>query len=293
MARVGIGSSVAAAAGGPRVEPGIDTPCAAGRRIGERRRRAPRRRESSRPGARSPCWSNDYRASWAPARLTNGGSDRGDGHAARAPLPRKHIRSPGRTACPSPVSPPAAAPLLVVEGLSVRFGGVVALDEVSFAVAGGQICGLIGPNGAGKTTLFNCLSRLYQADRGAIRFEGGGCSRPPSTRSRRSASAAPFRIWRCSAPCRCGKISWSAVIAGHPAGFSPMRCACRSRPRGAAHSRAGDGLIESSRSAPSPERWSAICLSAPRSASSWPARWRRAQAAAARRAGRRPQSRGG
>ncbi|MGO8799531.1 MAG: ABC transporter ATP-binding protein [Roseiarcus sp.] len=66
----------------------------------------------------------------------------------------------------------SAAPLLAVESLSVRFGGVVALDGVSFEVAGGQICGLIGPNGAGKTTLFNCLSRLYRADRGAIRFEG-------------------------------------------------------------------------------------------------------------------------
>jgi branched-chain amino acid transport system ATP-binding protein len=65
-----------------------------------------------------------------------------------------------------------AAPLLAVEGLSLRFGGVVALDGVSFDVAAGQICGLIGPNGAGKTTLFNCLSRLYRADRGAIRFEG-------------------------------------------------------------------------------------------------------------------------
>jgi branched-chain amino acid transport system ATP-binding protein len=65
-----------------------------------------------------------------------------------------------------------AAPLLVVEGVSVRFGGIVALDNISFQVAGGQICGLIGPNGAGKTTLFNCLSRLYRADQGAISFEG-------------------------------------------------------------------------------------------------------------------------
>ncbi|MGA2792156.1 MAG: ATP-binding cassette domain-containing protein, partial [Roseiarcus sp.] len=72
----------------------------------------------------------------------------------------------------SPTPAAAAAPLLAVDGLSVRFGGIVALDGVSFDVAGGQICGLIGPNGAGKTTLFNCLSRLYRADRGAIRFEG-------------------------------------------------------------------------------------------------------------------------
>jgi branched-chain amino acid transport system ATP-binding protein len=69
--------------------------------------------------------------------------------------------------------PPAtAAPLLLVEGVSMRFGGIVALDSISFAVARGQICGLIGPNGAGKTTLFNCLSRLYAPQRGAISFEG-------------------------------------------------------------------------------------------------------------------------
>jgi branched-chain amino acid transport system ATP-binding protein len=63
-------------------------------------------------------------------------------------------------------------PLLSIRGLSVRFGGIVALDNVSFDVAPRQICGLIGPNGAGKTTLFNCLSRLYRADSGAIDFEG-------------------------------------------------------------------------------------------------------------------------
>lgn len=61
---------------------------------------------------------------------------------------------------------------LVVDGVSVRFGGIVALDNISFEVAGGQICGLIGPNGAGKTTLFNCLSRLYRPHSGAISFEG-------------------------------------------------------------------------------------------------------------------------
>ncbi|HUH85006.1 MAG TPA: ABC transporter ATP-binding protein [Stellaceae bacterium] len=63
-------------------------------------------------------------------------------------------------------------PLLSIDGLSVRFGGIVALDGVTFRVESGQICGLIGPNGAGKTTLFNVLSRLYHADRGTILFEG-------------------------------------------------------------------------------------------------------------------------
>jgi branched-chain amino acid transport system ATP-binding protein len=64
------------------------------------------------------------------------------------------------------------ASLLEVDRVAVSFGGIVALDHVSFEVATGDICGLIGPNGAGKTTLFNCLSRLYPVQSGDIRFEG-------------------------------------------------------------------------------------------------------------------------
>lgn len=73
-------------------------------------------------------------------------------------------------ATPAPV---ADIPLLSISALGVRFGGIVALDGVSFDVGRGQIVGLIGPNGAGKTTLFNCLSRLYEYQQGAILFEGG------------------------------------------------------------------------------------------------------------------------
>jgi branched-chain amino acid transport system ATP-binding protein len=62
--------------------------------------------------------------------------------------------------------------LLAVDGVSVHFGGIVALDGVSFDIAPGQIAGLIGPNGAGKTTLFNCLSRLYACQSGQIVFDG-------------------------------------------------------------------------------------------------------------------------
>ena len=64
------------------------------------------------------------------------------------------------------------SPLLDIAGVAMHFGGIVALDNVTFAVAKGRIAGLIGPNGAGKTTLFNCLSRLYRPARGDIRLNG-------------------------------------------------------------------------------------------------------------------------
>jgi branched-chain amino acid transport system ATP-binding protein len=70
------------------------------------------------------------------------------------------------------VAAESSGPLLGIKGLSVRFGGIVALDNVSLDVKVGKICGLIGPNGAGKTTLFNCLSRLYQPCAGTIDFAG-------------------------------------------------------------------------------------------------------------------------
>ncbi|MGI9148764.1 MAG: ABC transporter ATP-binding protein [Chloroflexota bacterium] len=62
--------------------------------------------------------------------------------------------------------------LLAVREVSLRFGGVAALDGVSFDIPTGKIVGLIGPNGAGKTSLFNCISRLYQPTAGSIRLDG-------------------------------------------------------------------------------------------------------------------------
>src|ERR1700740_255328 len=74
----------------------------------------------------------------------------------------------------------SAAPLLAVRDVSVVFGGIIALNGVSFDMYQGQILGLIGPNGAGKTTLFNCLSRLYQPSAGDILMEGVSIlKRPP------------------------------------------------------------------------------------------------------------------
>jgi branched-chain amino acid transport system ATP-binding protein len=65
-----------------------------------------------------------------------------------------------------------APPLLEIADVSVRFGGVNALDGLSFTIRSGDICALIGPNGAGKTTLFNVVSRLYQASAGSVSFDG-------------------------------------------------------------------------------------------------------------------------
>ena len=63
-------------------------------------------------------------------------------------------------------------PLLKIDNLSIRFGGLVALDGVSFEVEAGTIMGLIGPNGAGKTTVFNCMTGVYEPTAGSITFEG-------------------------------------------------------------------------------------------------------------------------
>ena len=67
--------------------------------------------------------------------------------------------------------------LLEVRDLTVRFGGVVALDRVSFDVVAGNMCAVIGPNGAGKTTLFNIITRVYRATSGSVAVDGTPVSR--------------------------------------------------------------------------------------------------------------------
>jgi branched-chain amino acid transport system ATP-binding protein len=67
--------------------------------------------------------------------------------------------------------------LLSIQGLTVRFGGILALDGVSFDVEEGSIVGLIGPNGAGKTTLFNVVTRVYQPQTGKVLFDGASILR--------------------------------------------------------------------------------------------------------------------
>jgi branched-chain amino acid transport system ATP-binding protein len=83
--------------------------------------------------------------------------------------------------------------LLDVRDIEVRFGGVIALDGLSFSVEPGQICALIGPNGAGKTTLFNCVSRLYQPHSGSITFDGGDLLAMPPHRIAKVGVARTFQ----------------------------------------------------------------------------------------------------
>src|SRR5262245_29004391 len=70
--------------------------------------------------------------------------------------------------------------LLQVRDLSIQFGGIVALDRVSFDVPERAVMGVIGPNGAGKTTLFNCVTRFYRPQSGEVLFDGRSLLRTPA-----------------------------------------------------------------------------------------------------------------
>jgi branched-chain amino acid transport system ATP-binding protein len=83
--------------------------------------------------------------------------------------------------------------LLSLENARLRFGGIVALDDVSLDVAEGTIAGLIGPNGAGKTTAFNAISRLYRLDAGDVLFDGRSLRHTPASRVIRLGIARTFQ----------------------------------------------------------------------------------------------------
>jgi branched-chain amino acid transport system ATP-binding protein len=83
--------------------------------------------------------------------------------------------------------------LLEVRDVTLRFGGIVALDGVSFDVQEGHISGLIGPNGAGKTTAFNVITRLYKPDSGEVIFDGSSLLRQPAFKIVRKGVARTFQ----------------------------------------------------------------------------------------------------
>ncbi len=87
----------------------------------------------------------------------------------------------------------SGASLLAIEGLTVRFGGLVAVNDVSFTVAEGNVHGLIGPNGAGKTTAFNLISGLYTANAGTIMLGGVPLVGKPTWERARCGLARTFQ----------------------------------------------------------------------------------------------------
>src|SRR5262249_34132299 len=104
-------------------------------------------------------------------------------------LPARHLQAPAGlsqdgaravslVATRPPAAAPAAAeagsapPLIEARGLSISFGGIKAVDDVTFSVAKGEIFAIVGPNGAGKSTIFNLISRIYEPTGGRLMFEG-------------------------------------------------------------------------------------------------------------------------
>jgi branched-chain amino acid transport system ATP-binding protein len=92
------------------------------------------------------------------------------------------------------LSPGPAAGMLAVERLTKTFGGLVAIDDVSFEVARGEIVGLIGPNGSGKSTLFEVISGFQRPTAGAVRFEGRRIDRLPPHRVLGGGIARAFQM---------------------------------------------------------------------------------------------------
>jgi ABC-type branched-subunit amino acid transport system ATPase component/ABC-type branched-subunit amino acid transport system permease subunit len=97
---------------------------------------------------------------------------------------------------PPPPRPAPAGPVLEVKGVSKRFGGLQALSDVSFTVAGGEILGIIGPNGAGKTTLFNVLNGFTPPSAGTMRFLGHDLAGLKPNRVCRLGVGRTFQVMR-------------------------------------------------------------------------------------------------
>ena len=88
----------------------------------------------------------------------------------------------------------AAAPLLTLERVTKRFGGLTAVREVSLSVAAGDLLGIIGPNGAGKTTLFHVISGYYRPDEGRVVFDGADLTGQPAHAISRRGLTRTFQI---------------------------------------------------------------------------------------------------
>ena len=141
-------------------------------------------------------------------------------------------RGPRRRRCRTPARTDGGRRLLRVEDLRVRFGGLVALDDVSFSVARGEVYGIIGPNGAGKTTLFNAITGVAPVSRGRLRLGDQDLASLAPYRGSRAGVARTFQNIRTFA----GMRAWETVEVGFHArlrrsGLAHL-CAHAGRPDG-------------------------------------------------------------
>jgi branched-chain amino acid transport system ATP-binding protein len=107
-------------------------------------------------------------------------------------------------------------PLLEVEGITKRFGGLVAVNAVSFAVEPGEILGIIGPNGAGKTTLFGLISGFIRPDAGSVRFDGQRITGVAPERLVRRGLARSFQIVQTFADMSALDVVTTAALVKRP-----------------------------------------------------------------------------
>ena len=136
---------------------------------------------------------------------------------------------------------------LILRDVSLRFGGIKVLQDVSFAVEPGQIFGLVGPNGAGKTSLFNCISGHYRPSGGSIKIDDAEVQRLApcgARRSRARRARSSIRLCGCTRPCSrtcCsgphtrlpgGPVEWALRLprdVARPSGrCAPRRSTCSS-----------------------------------------------------------------
>ena len=167
-----------------------------------------------------------------------------------------------------------ATPLLAVRDVSVVFGGIIALNGVSFDMHEGQILGLIGPNGAGKTTLFNCLSRLYQPSKGDILFEGETILNKPA---HKICEVGIGRTFQNVALFPNMSVADNIRVGAHAHTKSDLVSDMLHLPWVRSQERALNELVAEIINYLDLEAvqtcWSRGCRSVRKSASSWPARW--------------------
>jgi branched-chain amino acid transport system permease protein len=149
-------------------------------------------------------------------------------------LPRQQRAVDWRDAqdLPRRAQPRHASPVLQVEGLRKEFGGLVAVNDVGFAVHAGEIVGLIGPNGAGKSTTFNLLTGVLQATRGTVRFAEHSTGAMPSRAIARLGMSRTFQhVKMMPSMSVLENVALGAHLRGRAGGAAAMLCLDRDEER--------------------------------------------------------------